>query len=57
MECQIERIEKNNYKLFENMIFWREAGTERESTQISISSVIVHELANPNLYVYAVRRQ
>ena len=55
IEYQIERIEESNYNLFEDMIFWRETGSEREPVQTSVSSAIVHELANPNLYVYAVR--
>lgn len=53
MEPKIYRINKNNYSLFDDMIFWRENGFERNPSSTSISEQIENELTNPNLYIYA----
>ncbi len=53
MEPKIYRINKNNYSLFDDMIFWRENGFERKPSSTSISEQIENELTNPNLYIYA----
>ncbi len=50
---KIVRVKKENYPLFDDMIFWRETGFERVGLQISVSKRIKKELKNPNLYVYA----
>ncbi len=53
MNFEIDRINESNYNLFEDMVFWRENGFEREPMQILITDQIKKELDNPNLYVYA----
>ena len=53
MNFEIDRINESNYNLFEDMVFWRENGFEREPIQIPITEQIKKELDNPNLYVYA----
>ena len=54
MDFRIEKVDENNYSLFEDMVFWRENGFERESAQTPTSKQMEKELANPNLHVYAV---
>lgn len=54
MDYRIEKIDINNYSLFEDMVFWRENGFERESSQTPVSEQMKKELSNPNLFVYAV---
>ncbi len=49
----IERVDINNYSLFEDMIYWRENGIERSPAGTSISEQMESELTNPNLYIYA----
>ena len=49
----VEKVNINNYSLFEDMIYWRENGTERKPSDISISEQMKKELTNPNLYIYA----
>ena len=53
MDFRIEKIDESNNSLFEDMIFWRENGFEREPANTPVSEVIKNELLNPNLYVYA----
>ena len=55
MEFIIDRIDSENISLFDDMIFWRENGFEREATNMPASAQIKKELANPNLYVYAAK--
>ena len=54
MEYEIERISESNYSLFEDMVYWRENGVQREPSHAPVSERIGRELKNPNLYVYAV---
>ena len=54
MNYMIEKIDENNYPLFDDMVFWRENGFERKPLQAPVSEEIKKELANPNLYIYAV---
>lgn len=54
MNFKIDRINENNYYLFDDMVFWRENGFERETLRAPIAEQIKKELANPNLYIYAV---
>ncbi len=54
MEFCIERVGENNYPLFEDMVFWRKNGFEREALYGPVSEQIKKELKNPNLYLYAV---
>lgn len=37
MNYTIEKIDINNYLLFDDMVFWREHGNEREPSQILVS--------------------
>ena len=50
----IERINADNYSRFEDVLYWRENGIEREPVQAASSDEAIRELADPNLYVYAV---
>lgn len=53
MDYRIEEIDRNNYHLFDDMVFWRENGFEREPSKASVSEQMQTELDNPNLHVYA----
>lgn len=55
MNYGIERIDKNNYPLFEDMVFLRQHGFVREPSHAAVPEQILRELENPDLYVYAVR--
>lgn len=54
MDFKIERIDENNYILFDNMVFWRENGFEREVSPSSLSDQMIKELNRANFYVFAV---
>ena len=51
---KIDRIDSQNYSRFDDMVFWRENGCEREPTHTPVSEQMEKQLANPNLQVYAV---
>lgn len=55
MNYTIEKIDTNNYSLFDDMVFWRANGVERQPLQEATPEQIKKELSNPNLYVYAVK--
>lgn len=55
MNYTIEKIDENNHSLFDDMVFWRENGYEREPSREPVSEQIKKELLNPDLYVYAVK--
>ena len=55
MDYTIEKIDENNHSLFDDMVFWREHGYEREPSQEPVSNQIKKELLNPDLFVYAVK--
>lgn len=55
MDYTIEKIDANNHSLFDDMVFWRENGFEREPSQEPVSEQIKKELLNPDLFVYAVK--
>lgn len=55
MTFEIDKITKDNYPLFDDMVFWRESGTEREPANTSVSSQIIKELSNPDLFIYAAK--
>lgn len=55
MDYTIEKIDANNHSFFDDMVFWRENGYEREPSQEPVSEQIKKELLNPDLYVYAVK--
>ena len=50
----VERINADNYSRFEDMLYWREKGIEREPAQAVSSDEALCELADPNLYLYSV---
>ena len=54
MNFQIDRIDISNYARFDDMVFRRENGYERESSQTPVSEQMKQQLTNPNLRVYAV---
>lgn len=54
---EIIRVDEENYHLFDDMIFWRINGRERdekEKLKVEVSDEVWKELANPNLYIYSV---
>ena len=55
MDYTIEKIDANNHSLFDDMVFWRENGYEREPSQEPVSEQIKKELLNQDLFVYAVK--
>lgn len=55
MNYEIEKVNSNNYHLFDDMIFWRANGYERTPEDNLVSDNIVKELENPNLYIYAMK--
>lgn len=54
---KIDRIDIHNYSRFDDMVFWRENGCEREPTHTPVSEQMEKQLANPNLRVYAVEAE
>ena len=54
MDYIIERIDTTNYCRFDDMVFRREKGYDRTPSCTPISDNIKNELANPNLYIYAI---
>ena len=55
MDCSIERIGEHNYCAFDDMVYRRGNGAEREPCASHLSERMRNELANPNLYVYAAK--
>lgn len=49
MNYTVEKINENNYKLFDNMIFYRTHGCECAVQSGMISDSVIKELRNPNL--------
>ncbi len=54
MNYTIERITETNYNKFDDMVFYRENGFQREPSNAPISRQITEQLNNPDFYVYAV---
>ena len=54
MQFEIRKITENNYNKFDDMVFWRDNGYEREESYAEISEQIKKQLSNPDFYVYAV---
>lgn len=57
MDYKIIRIDESNYGLFDNMVFFRIHGYENNSLENPITDSIKKELANPNLFLYAVKKE
>jgi ribosomal protein S18 acetylase RimI-like enzyme len=57
MKYNIVKINEKNYNLFDDMIFWRVNGIERNDDEKSIDNVnleIFQELNNSNLHIFAI---
>ena len=54
MEYIIERIDVTNYCRFDDMVFRRENGYDRISSDSQVSEKKKIELANQNLHIYAI---
>lgn len=54
MKYKIERVNESNYRLFDDMVFRRENGTDREVSLPTVSPDVKQELKNTNFYIYAV---
>ncbi|MBQ2326613.1 MAG: GNAT family N-acetyltransferase [Clostridia bacterium] len=48
----IKRIDRENYSMFADMLYWRATGNERGRSLETAPD----ELSNPNLYVYAAQQ-
>ena len=57
MEYLIERVNEDNYALFDAMLRWRETGEEQRADAQCVTADVRTALQNPNLYVYAARVQ
>ena len=58
MEYAIVRVDKDNYTMFDEMIFYRENNRERneyEKNEAHDFSTVYETLTNENLYVYAAQ--
>ena len=53
MDFRIDRIDADNYSRFDDMVFRRVNGFEREPSGAPVPERIRRELENPNLHVYA----
>ena len=53
MDYRIDRITEQNYPKFDDMLFWRENGTERVTPSQEVTADVRKDLQNQNLYVYA----
>ncbi|MDR3115151.1 MAG: GNAT family N-acetyltransferase [Treponema sp.] len=60
MEFAIVKVDKNNYVLFDEMVFFRKHGRERdenEKASIQIANKIYDTLEDKNLYVLAAQTE
>lgn len=57
MEYAIVRIDQTNYDRFDDMLFWRETGSERPPAHLPVPESVVRELQNPNLFLYALETE
>lgn len=54
-QYRIVRIDKKNYPLFEDMLFWRQNGFVCRTLNGTIPASVKKELKNPNRYLYAAQ--
>ncbi len=54
MNYTIERITEENYNKFDDMVFYRENGFQREPSKAPVSRQMTEQLNRPDFYVYAV---
>lgn len=57
MKFCIEKITAENYPLFQDMVWWRMHGTERQPDPAPPSERMLRELSDPGLHVFAVRAE
>ena len=51
MKFEIQRINEGNYPLFDDMVFWRENGYEREPQQIAVTETAVERAGIVTIHV------
>ena len=54
MNYSIERITEENYNKFDDMVFYRENGFQREPSNDPVSKQMTEQLSSPDFCVYAV---
>ena len=54
MNYKVVRIDSENYSLFDDMVYWRENGSERAPLKEAIPESILNELSNLDLFIYAI---
>ena len=54
---KIERVTAENFPLFDDMLFWREHGHERQAGKGILPEDVKKELANSNLYLFAAEAE
>ncbi|MDF2612070.1 MAG: Acetyltransferase family [Lachnospiraceae bacterium] len=54
MNYKIVRVNTGNYSKFSDLVHWRMTGKQRHATDYAPSDEIKTELANANLYIYAI---
>lgn len=54
MDYTIERITVENYSKFDDMVFYRENGFQREPSNAAVSQQMTDQLYHPDFYVYAI---
>lgn len=54
MEHKIVKVDAGNYSRFDDMVYWRMNGSERLPAKEATQPDILKELANPDLFIYAV---
>jgi ribosomal protein S18 acetylase RimI-like enzyme len=60
MEYSIVKVDKNNYALFDEMVFFRKNGRERDESEkanMQIDNKIYDTLEDKNLYVFAAQTE
>ena len=60
MEYSIVKVDKNNYLLFDEMVFYRKNGRERsekEKSEVIIDNMVYETLEDKNLYVFAAKME
>ena len=50
---KIEQVTVENYPMFDDLLYWREHGAEREAGQGTVTEDVRQELQNPDLYLFA----
>lgn len=59
MQFNLLKVNKDNYHLFDDMVYWRIRGKERtinEKEENRKNQIVPDELSNTNFYVFAIER-